>query len=211
MIPAYSKLYLTDARKQLANSLDYAVHTLNLDLTQYYNTFVNSDICARFEKGDPFLVSGKSGIELALMVAARDNAKIKPMKRVYHDGKTPEYWAGWAIAYYQWYNACSLRILDQEVPIAKILKMYDKYHEMDISHFVTRIDEMRQAARCMTYLKKYRELRGYSQSELAELSGIPLKTLQHYEQGDKSLAKANAAYVITLARLLDCAPEILIG
>ncbi len=211
MIPAYNKLYLSDAQRTLANSLDYAVNTLGLDISEYYNQFISSDICSRFEKGDPFIISGKSGIELALMVASKINDKIEFIEREYTDGRSPEYWAGWALAFYQWYTSCSLKILDQEVSIKNVLTMYDKYHEMDIMHFVDRISEMRQAARCMTYLKKYRQLRGYSQSELASMTNIPLKTLQHYEQGDKPLAKANASYVIALAKVLDCKPEILIG
>ncbi len=211
MIPAYSKLYLSDARRTLANSLDYAVNTLGFEISEYYNVFISSDICSRFETGDPFIISGKSGIELALMVASRINDKIEFIEQVNADGKSREYWAGWALAFYQWNTSCSLKLVNQEVPITDILAMYDKYHEMDIMHFVDRINELRQAVRCMTYLKKYRELRGFSQSELASMTDIPLKTLQHYEQGDKSLAKANASYVISLAKVLDCKPEILIG
>ncbi len=211
MIPAYNKLYLTDARRCLANSLDYAVYSLGFDLSDYYAAFINSDLCTRFEYGDPFIISGKSGVELALMVASGIDETAAYKDRVYHDGKTPEYWIGWALAFYQWYSACSFKLLNDEIPITTILEMYDKYHEMDIMHFVERINEMRQAVRCSTYLKKYRQLRGFSQSELAELSNIPLKTLQHYEQGDKPLARANAAYVISLARILDCSPEVLIN
>ena len=211
MIPAYSKLYLSDAQRALANSLDYAVNTLGLEVSEYYHLFISSDICSRFETGDPFIISGKSGTELALMVASRVNDKMEFTDRVNTDGKSHEYWAGWAIAFYQWYTSCSLKLLNQEVPITNILAMYDKYHEMDIMHFVDRINELRQAARCMTYLKKYREMRGFSQSELASMAGIPLKTLQHYEQGYKSLAKANASYVISLAKVLGVKPEMLIG
>ena len=69
---------------------------------------------------------------------------------------------------------------------------------------------MRRERRLTTYLKKLREFKGFSQSELAAMTGIPLKTLQHYEQGDKQLNKANVMYVLTLARVLDCNPEVLI-
>ncbi len=207
---AYNDLYLNDARRSLANSLDYAVYSLGMDLNDYYNMFIRSDICTRFEKGDPFIVSGKSGIELALMIVSRNMGEQEYRERIYHQGKTPEYWAGWALAFYQWYTTCSFSRLECEVPISGIMNMYDKYHEMDIMHFVDRLNEMRKAARLTTYLKKYRELRGYSQSQLSDMTGIPLRTLQHYEQGDKPLAKANAAYIISLARALECRPEELI-
>ncbi len=211
MIRAYSELYLNDARRSLANSLDYAVYTLGCSLSDYYSLFVSSDIATRFEKGDPFIISGHSGVELALMVISREWKEPEYRERIYHAGRSPEYWTGWALAFYQWYSACSFSILNNEVPISIILDMYTKYHEMDIMHFVDRINEMRQAGRLCTYLKKYRELRGYSQKELSALTGIPLKTLQHYEQGDKPLSNANATYLISLARVLDCRPESLIG
>ena len=210
MIPAYSDLYLSDARRCLANSFDYAVYTLGFDLQSYNEMFIRSDIRPRFESGDPFIVSGKSGVEVALMVTEKVFGMDLYKERVYYDGKSPEYWAGWALAFYQWYTACSLKRLNEEVPITTILAMYDKYHEMDIMHFVDRMNELRQTARAVTYLKKMRMLRGYSQSELAARTGIPLKTLQHYEQGDKSIRKANADYLILLSRALECRPEELL-
>ncbi len=211
MIRAYNELYLSDARRCLANSLDYAVYTLGLELSEYYDMFVKNDICTRFERGDPFIVSGKSGVEIALMVISQCRRSQEYLERVYYDGKSPEYWLGWAIAFYQWYTSCSLKLLNEEIPILSMRCMYDKYHEMDIMHFVERINEIRREQRLTTYLKKYREMKGYSQSELAALTRIPLKTLQHYEQGDKPLDKANAVYVLSLARALDCRPELLIG
>ncbi len=210
MIRAYNELYLGNARSSLANSLDYAVYSLGYPLEEYYGMFIRSDLAGRFEKGDPFLLAGKSGVELALLVVEKKTGVYEYKERVLHEGKSREYWAGWALAYYQWHTACSFLRLEEEVPIMSVLDMYDKYHEMDILQFVDRVNELRQGRRFTTYLKKYRELRGYSQSELAALTGIPLKTLQHYEQGNKSLDKANVSYVFSLARALDLKPEELV-
>ena len=215
MIRAYDRLYLNDARSRLANCLDYAVNTLGYGIEEFYRLFLQSDLCDRFEKGDPFIVSGKSGIELALLVVEKtigiDAAEAKYRDKALPDGRSREYWCGWAMAFYQWYTSCSLRKLEETVPISAVMRMYDKYHEMDILHFVERIDHLRsQKARLVSYLKKLREERGYSQRELAEATGIPLKTLQHYEQGSKSLARANALYVLRLAAVLGCSPADLL-
>lgn len=210
MIRAYDELYLRNAMGVLASSLDYAVHTLGYDLSEYYNMFIRTDLAGRFEHGDPFIVSGKSGIELALMVVEKYSGKYEYRDCSYRDGRSREYWAGWALAYYQWYSACSLRRLEHEIKITSILDMYDKYHEMDIIQFVDRIEEIRQDVRMNAYLKEYRKLGGYSQGELAGLTGIPIKTIQQYEQGAKSLSRANASYVLALARALKCEPEALI-
>ena len=211
MIHAYDRLYLNDARSRLANCLDYAVNTLGYDIEEFYRMFLKSDICDRFEKGDPFFVSGKSGIELALLAIEKaygiEAAEKMSREKITSGGKSREYWCGWALAFYQWYTSCSLRRLEETVPVSSVIRMYDKYHEMDIMHFVERIDHIRsQKVRMGSYLKQLREARGYSQRELAQATGIPLKTLQHYEQGTKSIAKANAAYVLSLAAILGCNP-----
>lgn len=53
-----------------------------------------------------------------------------------------------------------------------------------------------------TKLKKARQEKGMTQKELAELTGISLRTLQHYEQGSKDLNQAAAITVYRLAEVL---------
>ena len=72
MIRAYNELYLSDARRLLANSFDYSVYSLGIPIEQYYKMFIKSDLATRFEKGDPFILAGKSGIELALLVIEKN-------------------------------------------------------------------------------------------------------------------------------------------
>lgn len=59
-------------------------------------------------------------------------------------------------------------------------------------------------------LKEYREKAKLSQSQLAEMAGISVRTLQDYEQGRKPLEGARAITVLTLARSLSCTVEDLI-
>ena len=211
MIRAYDEMYLRNARSLLADSIDYATYTEGYDPCDYYNMFIKCDIARKYEKGDPFVISGMSGTELALRVIEKYTGEYDQKERIVYAGRSREYWAGWAIAYYQWFSACSLIMLEELLPFDKILLMYDKYHEMDIMHFVDKVEEIKVNKRLNTYLKMYREKMGLSQSELAGIAGIPVKTLQHYEQGTKSLAKANASYVLSLARTLGCRPEELVG
>ena len=56
----------------------------------------------------------------------------------------------------------------------------------------------------MSNLKRIREQRGLTQKELAELSGVNLRMIQHYEQGQKDINKAEALKVYTLAKTLKC-------
>lgn len=53
-----------------------------------------------------------------------------------------------------------------------------------------------------TELKQARKAKGLTQKELAEVTGINLRTLQHYEQGSKDLNLAAAITVYAIADAL---------
>ena len=55
--------------------------------------------------------------------------------------------------------------------MTEIRNMYEVYHEMDLAHFVERLDELWNQHYPETNLKRIRDLAGLSQRELAELSG----------------------------------------
>lgn len=59
----------------------------------------------------------------------------------------------------------------------------------------------------MTKLKKIRTDAGLSQSQLAELSGMSLRSLQHYEQGSRDINKAQGQILLALARALNVTIE----
>ena len=64
-----------------------------------------------------------TGYELAVEVldAARVRYRRIPPKEV--GGLSPEYWAGWALAQYQWYTALSFKEIDAVVPIVSVIAM----------------------------------------------------------------------------------------
>ena len=93
------------------------------------------------------------------------------------------------------------------IPIDDIIRMYSPYHEMDIRHFCDRMNELYRIANPETKLKQLRQKAGFSQSELADASGVPKRTIQQYEQRQKSINKAQAEYLMMLARALNCSAE----
>lgn len=56
----------------------------------------------------------------------------------------------------------------------------------------------------MTKLKEMREKFGMSQSQLAEKSGIYIRTLQYYEQGQMDFDHARIDKIISAAIALNC-------
>ena len=59
-------------------------------------------------------------------------------------------------------------------------------------------------------LKQIRQSKGLTQKELAEATGISLRTLQHYEQGSKDLNMAAAITVYAIASALGVKVEDLL-
>ena len=51
---------------------------------------------------------------------------------------------------------------------------------------------------------------GLSQKDLAEQSGVPIRTIQQYEQRQKNINKASAEYIVALSKILFCSPEELL-
>lgn len=206
MIHAYDKNYLLKAQNNLASMLDFAVYDLEEDLSLFYQKFLQSKFCSQFERGESTVIVGKSGVELALDVMGDESlaSKYRPAAN-----RTPEYWCGWALAYFQWYTNLSFKELNNHIPISEVLAMYSPYHEMDISQFCDKMIELYDKRKNDTNLKAIRLDAGLSQSELAEISDIPVRTIQQYEQNQKNINAAKAETVVKLAKALNCTVEAL--
>ena len=210
MICAYDKVYLDKARTVLGRMLDFAVYDLKYNLTEFFALFISSGVAERFGRGDFTLLVGKSGVELAYEVLERSGIDYERVKVNYTANRSEEYWTGWALAYYQWETALSFEEIVNVVPIAEICVMYSPYHEMHIQSFVDRMNAYYRALQPQTNLKKMRQKAGFSQSELAEVSGVPLRTIQQYEQRQKNINKAQVEYLLMLAQALCCRVEDLV-
>lgn len=134
MTRAYNELYLEDAMRNMGVMSHFCINEYGLTPSEFNNIFVYSDIAKQIAKGNPNYLVGHSGKELAdILLVGR---KVKKPKSEYYD-ITPEYWAGWALAYYQWYKAIDfLEISQSGNTFDKILLMYNPLHEADLSKFV---------------------------------------------------------------------------
>lgn len=206
MILAYDKNYLSKAQSTLAAMLDFAVYDLNMSLEKFYQSFLESTVSNRFESGESSIIAGKSGVELALEVVG--NEKLSKEYRPAAN-RSPEYWVGWALAFFQWQTNLTFKQINSLIPITEIRAMHNPYHEMDISQFCDKMKELYNSRKGETNLKKYRLAAGLSQSELAEVSGVQVRTIQQYEQRLKNINAAKAESVIALSKALECSVEML--
>ena len=210
MMHAYSSLYLEKAQIAMGDMLQYVVYDLSMDLSRFYRQFLYTDIARSFGSGDPKYVAGMSGVELAMEVIFHITGKYPKQKPTYAFDKSPEYWAGWAVAYYEWYSAIPFNRIEEFAPITQIREMYHPYHEMDITKFVSTID-VRKAESRVSRLARLRAYADISQKALAEQSGVSVRMIEQYEQGRKDINNASSATVYKLSRALHCRMEDLIG
>lgn len=210
MIRAYDKVYLDKARTVLARMLDFAVYELKYDIAEFFDLFISSGIAELFGKGDYSVIVGMSGVELAYRVLEASGIAAARIRPRYSADRSREYWTGWALAYYQWETALCFSEIVRYVPINDVLNLYSPYHEMDIRQFCDRMNELYRAAKPETNLTLRRRTAGLSQRELAEQSGVPVRTIQQYEQRQKSINKAHSESLVMLAKTLCCDVDELI-
>ena len=210
MIRAYDEIYLDDAKNLLSQFFDYLTGDCDLSADWAARLFVSSGYAERCERGDPAVLAGMSGVELGAAVLRASYQNSTPPLPRFSQNRSPEYWAGWVMAEYQWFSARRFEDIFEHVPFSEIVGMYPVFHEMDVSQFCAAMEAKFAQRTTETKLKNIRESRGLSQSQLAKRSGVSLRSIQTYEQRANDIDKAQAQFVYRLSRALGCRMEDLL-
>lgn len=67
----YPVYYLEDAMNNLGDCFDYAVNDYGAEGSEVAELFCLSGVAREFERGNAWVVSGKSGVELFALIAER--------------------------------------------------------------------------------------------------------------------------------------------
>ena len=140
-------------------------------------------------------------------IVAETKGKNLQIEPCVHFERTKEYWIGWAIAYYQWYSDRKYSEILKAVSYENLEKMYYTLHEADITKFVDIMDSRMTEFFSETNLKRIRMTYGFTQKELADNSGVSLRSIQMYEQRHKNINKASAETLYRLSKILGCTIE----
>ena len=234
MTHAYDKVFLDRAADSLGRMLDHSVYSLHYDAAAMIDLFIASGVADLFGRGDIRIIAGMSGVELAYEVLENSGMAYERMQSRYTKGLSPEYWCGYTLARLQWETGISFGELVRSFSVQSFISGYAKsrvsfldalpldltaeersarakafglgYSSEAVSGFISSVSGKDQD----TPLKKMRIKNGLSQSGLAKASGVPLRTIQQYEQRQKDLARARAEYLISLSQALGCDPSRLI-
>ena len=203
MIRAYNEMYLSDVMYNLAALFDIAINAMEIDPNEIAEKFVSSKVASGIESGNPDYISGKSATEMLSEILEKD----VPYNQVPLD-RSPEYWAGWVLAYSQWYLNKPFKELLDAVPFSKLIAKYHPYHEAPEETTAEWLEENLPVKNKLTY---FRQLRKLSKKQLADLSGVNIRSINYYEEDRSLLRKAQAETLYALAKTLDCTIEDLLG
>ena len=207
---AYSEHYLDAAMDNLGEAFDYAVSSCGLDPDLFLSMFISSGFASRFEVGEPKVVAGMSGTELAIEVLYESgmHTDFPPAKVDY--SYSPEYWCGWILAYCQWKTGRTFANIRRYMTMRDLRALYGPLHEAGEDRFMDVFYDRVRQSEFPTRLQEQRKISGLTQRELADAAGVNLRTLQQYENRSKDINRAAGETLHDLARVLGVRMEDLL-
>ena len=210
MTHAYQEIYLSNAQAALGDAFDYAIRVCGVPGENFIKLFTVSSVSKHMENGEPAYLAGKSGVELAVQILAETTGTTNPPEPPERYARSCEYWIGWAVAYYQWYSGRRYHEIFQALSFEALQKMYYTLHEADVTKFADIAEARLKECFSDTNLKRIRTTYGCTQAELAQRSGVGLRSIQMYEQRNKDINQASAETMYRLSKTLGCTMEDLI-
>ena len=202
MIHAYNNIYLNTVMHNLAALFDIAINAEGLDPDEFAIRFANSIVAKQIETGFPNMLAGKSATEMLMIILDKDvQYTTVPINR------TEEYWAGWILAKAQWYLNKSFMEILHVIQFSKLISMYYPFHEADEMKAIEKIKEYFPS---VSSLKKMRLKRKLTQEQLALISGVNIRSIKAYEQGENDILKAQGEILLKLSASLNCSIEELL-
>jgi hypothetical protein len=140
MARAYKKTYLSGAMRNLGVMMYCGVRKYGYPIEEFYQKFLLCDVSRQFAGGNPRYLVGLSGAELAdLVVEASGGSTLSDNDGTFFP--SPEYWAGCALAYYQWLKPRSFSYMYRKgLGIKEVITLYNPLHEAGLSKFADAAD-----------------------------------------------------------------------
>lgn len=238
MTHAYDPVLLERASDSLGRMLDFSAHSLRQDATSMMELFCASGLASLFECGDIRATAGMSGIELAYETLERSGLSCERAAPRHTRSLSGEYWCGHALVRAQWESCLPFSSILKSFSIPAFIAKYAGERTGFLGGLPLDISEPERAAEAAAFGRRFAEeaaasivsalksgspgsahetplkimriKNGLSQSQLAKACGIPVRTIQQYEQRQKDLSHARAEYLVALSRVLSCDPASLL-
>lgn len=194
-----NRLIIT-AIELVAEMFEYAKGYYKMECNRFFKLFNETYISDSIYNLDIICIYGKSSIELVDDIFKMNDVKLhcRHPKNIVRSSKY--YWLGLIISSYCIGKRISFREFEKKINIVDLLNMYDIMHEAPQIRVIDEIDNI--IRRQEPSLARIRKLKKMSQKELSILSNVSLRSIQMYEQRQKSIGKASFETVRNLANAL---------
>lgn len=202
---------MEDVADNLGTMLEYAVGC-GYNPIVFWEIFVSSVVAREIENGNPKYLSGYSakdyiGIVINTFSVFETKLSDKLLSDDYKVENDMYYWAGSAIARFQYESGLTFYDINKYFPIETVLDLYHTLHEADMQKFIDIATERVKREKPETNLKIIRRASGLTQQQLAEQAQVDLRSIQMYEQRRNDINKAQADTLLKLAKVLGCKIE----
>lgn len=194
------------AQETFAEMLDIGVNECDVSGSDIIAAFLASGLDREFERLNPVYVAGKSALDLLELLSPYLDANFE-LPALATSIPLVDYWVGWAVSFYQHETGTPYRRIFEAVPYEEFAAAYYPLHEADESKFVDVFEPHIRNTERSTRLAIQRKIAFMSQAELAEASGVGLRSIQMYEQRNKNINRASAETLLRLSRALCCSME----
>lgn len=203
----------TDA-SLLGRAFEFADRCLPGGLVTFYPEFCNSEIAAHYSSRSGRGFGHASGIELVL--ALRDDAggnldlMIQDTPRISKERGHFARWCGQIALRYHEASGDSFATLPKTLSLERLRRLHNELGDQDIERCLQEIICRTTRLHDQTQLAIRRLQKSITQTDLARLSGVSLRSIQQYEQRKKDINKGQALSILKLSRVLGCSMEDLI-
>lgn len=118
--------YVYDLSSSIGAMFHHAVLDFGLEGGSFFRLFAASAVAREIQNGNPKYLAGMSGQELLLRILG-----TLPEEKSFNTffDKSPEFWAGWAVARYSRSRGMSFGEIEEALPFHRLLALYNPLHE----------------------------------------------------------------------------------
>lgn len=187
----------SDEIRHILGTLFQMSNARHITISSFWDLFLNSSLPRSFERGY---------FELKICKSPRDifNELVTEAIVGVCDAKYDAYWLGSFIAAFQHKTNARYHDILRGIPESRIYDFCFEYRDHDEVDCFAAWTALHREFNPETNLKRLRRECCLTQHELSVLSGIPIRTIQQYEQRQKDINKAQSICLLSLATVLGC-------
>lgn len=197
-------MLLETLMENMGDAFSFVSINYQLDLDVFITNLFFSKILKEIEGLNPKYTTGISGVELALTMINKMGLNPDDQDLDYSRTDIVAYWTGSMLAYFQYVTQIPYSTILSLVKMNEISSLYYPLHEASEDKFVDVLLKIIGERKQISRLQARRKAMGLSQSELANYSGVNLRTLQDYEIKRKNINNASISILLKLSNALKC-------